>query len=352
MLQIPRWAIDHKFTKIDNANQFNKNGEVNLIQGKDYNEYKKNYFKYLENGDKIKETISLDDFPKEFKSNKEINNTTIIMNYINNSNADSNVVKAYKNMNNITKLPFKISHSKNHSVLISYNNNDKTITDIKLTIPNLEINDIGKINVWLHENMHFIDFMVNNQTTNKYNGMMSTTQIGLKSILQTTKNKAIGNDMKALFDQFNQELKLTRDEAVKEYGKKMEDLVAQFKERTKGVAWTRYSKVYKDYKKEERRLQNEFEETLDTKQRNLLGGGISELQDIYDALSGGEYRDKGIVKYGHGSKTYSSINSRIKEVVADYSALSITRPDLIKLLKQDKPDLVNEIEKLINEIIK
>lgn len=49
LLQIPRWAIDHKFTKIDNEKTFNKNGEVNLIEGKDYNEYKKNYFKYLNN---------------------------------------------------------------------------------------------------------------------------------------------------------------------------------------------------------------------------------------------------------------------------------------------------------------
>lgn len=53
LLQIPRWAIDHKFTKIDNANQFNKNGEINLIEGKNYNEYKKNYFKHLDKSDII-----------------------------------------------------------------------------------------------------------------------------------------------------------------------------------------------------------------------------------------------------------------------------------------------------------
>ncbi len=56
LLQIPKWAIEHEFTKIDNSNQFIKDGEVNLISGKSYNEYKKNYFKNLnntENDDKI-----------------------------------------------------------------------------------------------------------------------------------------------------------------------------------------------------------------------------------------------------------------------------------------------------------
>lgn len=56
LLQMPRWTNDYEFTKIDNAKPFKENGEINLIQGKDYNEYKKNYFKYLnnpENDDKI-----------------------------------------------------------------------------------------------------------------------------------------------------------------------------------------------------------------------------------------------------------------------------------------------------------
>lgn len=357
LTHIPRWAINTPLSKIDNANPFKDDGSVNLIDGKNYNEYKKNYYSILQNSksdDIIKEIITLDDFPKEFKTNKEIKNTTIVMDYINNNeNANPKIVKLYKNINNVAKLPFKISHAKEHSVAVSYSSDkEQKIKGIKLTIPNLELDDIGKINIWLHENMHFIDFMINNQTMDKYKGMISTTKIGLKSILQTTKNKTIGNDIKVLFDKYNQEYKNIRDETVKQYSKRLNSLADEFKEKTKGVAWTRYSKVYKDYIKEDKKIRNELEEVLDVKQRNLMGCGIPELQDIYDALSGGEYRDTGIVKYGHGSKTYSSINSRIKEIVANYSSLSITRPDLIELLKKDKPDLVNELDKLIDEMIK
>ena len=83
-----------------------------------------------------------------------------------------------------------------------------------------------------------------------------------------------------------------------------------------------------------------------------MGGGIDDLQDIYDALSGGEYRDNKTVIFGHGSKTYKDINSRIKETVANYGALSITRPDLVELLKKDKPQLVEQLDILIDKMLR
>ena len=84
----------------------------------------------------------------------------------------------------------------------------------------------------------------------------------------------------------------------------------------------------------------------------MAGGGIGNLQDIYDALSGGALRDKGTVIYGHGSDYYRNIESRVHETVANYAALSVTRPDLINLLRADKPDLVAELEALISELLK
>ena len=76
------------------------------------------------------------------------------------------------------------------------------------------------------------------------------------------------------------------------------------------------------------------------------------LEDIYDALSGGLYRDIGIVRFGHGTKVFNNINSRIKETVAEYGTLSIMRPDLVKMLKKDKPELVKELDNLIDKMLK
>ena len=87
--------------------------------------------------------------------------------------------------------------------------------------------------------------------------------------------------------------------------------------------------TYSDYKKQYSKLQSLLESERDYECRNIMGGGIGNLQDIYDALSGGVFRDTGVVKYGHGGKYYQSVNSRVHETIANYAALSVTRPELV-----------------------
>ena len=110
--------------------------------------------------------------------------------------------------------------------------------------------------------------------------------------------------------------------------------------------------TYSDYKKQYNKLQSLLESERDYECRNIMGGGIGNLQDIYDALSGGVFRDTGVVKYGHGGKYYQSVNSRVHETIANYAALSVTRPDLIELLRADKPELVAELDAVIIELLK
>lgn len=51
MLQRARWAVknDVKLDKIDNQMSFKKNGNVNIIKAKNYDEYKKQYFSFIQN---------------------------------------------------------------------------------------------------------------------------------------------------------------------------------------------------------------------------------------------------------------------------------------------------------------
>ena len=109
---------------------------------------------------------------------------------------------------------------------------------------------------------------------------------------------------------------------------------------------------YAGYKKAYNKLSNLIEAEKDHRYRNIMGGGIGNLEDIYDALSGGTYRDNHTVLYGHGSKYYRDYNSRVEETIANYGALSITRPDLIKLLAEDKPEVVAGLDGIIKEMIK
>ena len=76
------------------------------------------------------------------------------------------------------------------------------------------------------------------------------------------------------------------------------------------------------------------------------------MQDIYDALSGGMYRDKGVVKYGHGTKYFRDKDNRALEIFANYFDLSITRPDLIDMLRRDKPALVEALDGIMDGLLR
>lgn len=109
---------------------------------------------------------------------------------------------------------------------------------------------------------------------------------------------------------------------------------------------------YSDYKKAFNKLKREASEQIDYQCRNAMGGGISSLEDIYDALSGGSARDAGLARYGHGSKYYRDIGKRAEETLANYGALSVVRPDLIEMLRKDKPELVEALEEVIQDMLK
>ena len=109
---------------------------------------------------------------------------------------------------------------------------------------------------------------------------------------------------------------------------------------------------YANYKKEFNRLKREASEQIDYQCRNAMGGGISSLEDIYDALSGGSARDAGVVRYGHGSQYYRNVGKRSEETLANYGALAIVRPDLVDMLRKDKPELVEALDEVIQEMLK
>ena len=54
--------------------------------------------------------------------------------------------------------------------------------------------------------------------------------------------------------------------------------------------------VHRSTQKEKEKLKNQIKATIDYESRNAMGGGVDALEDIYDALSGGLYRDRGTVK--------------------------------------------------------
>ena len=133
--------------------------------------------------------------------------------------------------------------------------------------------------------------------------------------------------------------------------KKVEELTNQYYSDGIPNVWGDIKK-YKQYEKERKKLYTLMNDEIDTMSRDAMGGGIGQLQDIYDALSGGAARDSGAVMYGHGSAYYRSMDARKAEIIANYGAMSVTRPDLIDMLREDKPELVEALDALVEEMLK
>ena len=167
------------------------------------------------------------------------------------------------------------------------------------------------------------------------------------SLVDAFKNASdsISDDVKELFNQHNQEFRRVYSEVNARYSQMIADLNDSMYNRT-------FNGSYAAYKKQYNKLVAARDAARDYECRNVMGGGVGNLQDIYDALSGGVFRDNGTVIYGHGSTYYRSVESRVHETIANYAALSITRPDLIDLLRADKPELVAELDEAIAELLR
>lgn len=153
--------------------------------------------------------------------------------------------------------------------------------------------------------------------------------------------------MRELFKEHDKELESISTQMRKKLQDGIEDLRAKYLPNGAFGAGS----DYKGYKKAVSKLESAIEAERDYLCRNIMGGGIGNLEDIYDALSGGTFRDKGVVKYGHGSSYYRSSEDRRAETLANYGALSVLRPDLVAMLAEDKPELAEALSVVIVEML-
>jgi len=200
-------------------------------------------------------------------------------------------------------------------------------------------NPTGSIQTMLHENWHAIDYYKHN------NGkFLSNTSDTLKKVVYDDDNK-IGKDVSKLFEDFNKQCGDIANRVSKDNHYLFEEINKKWSE-------GKY-KSYRSYTSAWSKARSKIKELIDYEERNLMGGGVNNLQDIYDGLSAGYFKDSGTVKYGHGRKYFrkGGVDSQVREIVANYGALSMTRPDLIAMLKADKPQLVKELEALMDSMM-
>ena len=283
----------------------------------------------------------LDDFPEYFrKSSPSKKATQTFVDALNDAeDLDPNVRKLYTHMGDLPKVPADctISYTADgHQLERWVSSGTHETTKCKLKIPKMQGDDlIGQKSTAFHEMGHFIDMGVSDGK-----GLKSQTYAPLTNAIRSS-GSVMSDEVKDLFDDFGKQYQRVKSSLQATYGAKRQAVTDALKAGQIG---------YKEYSKQWDALVKAQKLEADYLARNLCGGGVTMLSDIYDALSYGSYQDSGTLIFGHGGKYYKRSGAAESEIFANYMSLSVNRPDLVDMLREDKPDLCDALDKLIGEM--
>lgn len=299
----------------------------------------------------IPEQIKLTDYPQAFYATKpEAKNTQALLDYMNSkTSTDPNVVALYTKMDKLCdglsdEVVLKVTHGE-HRVKRSWNKNFDYVVDVG--IPKINPNYIGTYDTNLHEEMHFLDMLitVKDDKDKLPSKMFSQSYKPLVEAFDKA-TPVIGDKAKKLFKDFAKECDIIYKEKQETFDTQHEKLKEQY--RSGAIDWKKYNSLFK-------KLQKEVNEEADNKRRALFGGGVSGLQDIYDAVSKGTFRDTGQVTYGHGSAYYTDrrrTNPNCSESLANYASLCVGHLELIDILAEDYPEIVTALRGCVEAMLK
>lgn len=304
-----------------------------------------------ENPTPVPEQIKLTDYPQVFYATKpEAKNTQALLDYMNSkTSVDPNVVALYTKMDKLCdglsdEVVLKVTHGE-HRVKRSWNRNFEYVFDVG--IPKINPNYIGTYDTNLHEEMHFLDMLitVKDNKDKLPSKMFSQSYKPLVEAFDKA-TPVIGDKAKKLFEDFAKECDIIYKKQQETFNTQHEKIKEQY--RSGAIDWKKYNSLFK-------KLQKEVNEEADNKRRALFGGGGSGLQDIYDAVSKGTFRDTGQVTYGHGSAYYTDrrrTNPNCSESLANYASLCVGHPELIDILAEDYPEIVTALRGCVEAMLK
>ena len=304
-----------------------------------------------ENPTPVPEQIKLTDYPQVFYATKpEAKNTQALLDYMNSkTSVDPNVVALYTKMDKLCdglsdEVVLKVTHGE-HRVKRSWNRNFEYVFDVG--IPKINPNYIGTYDTNLHEEMHFLDMLitVKDNKDRLPSKMFSQSYKPLVEAFDKA-TPVIGDKAKKLFEDFAKECDIIYKKQQETFNTQHEDLKEQY--RSGKIDWKKYNSLYK-------KLSKEVNEEADNERRALFGGGVSGLQDIYDAVSKGTFKDTGQVTYGHGSAYYTDrrrTNPNCSESLANYASLCVGHPELIDILAEDYPEIVTALRGCVEAMLK
>lgn len=284
--------------------------------------------------------VALDMFPEYFRKSKASKAATqTFVDALNDAtDLDPNIRKLYTHMGDLPYVPADctIKYTADGHALQRWKTYSGQTTKCQLKVPKMQGDDlIGQKSVAMHEIGHFIDMGVGDGRT-----LRSRTYAPLTGAIKSS-GRTMSGEVKDLFDDFAKQYRVTADAVSAKYRAQRSALSDDV--RAGRIGWKDYDKAWKAANKAQK-------QETDYLVRNLCGGGVDMLSDIYDALSYGDYQDNRTLLFGHGGKYYRHAGTAESEIFANYMSLSVNRPDLVAMLRRDKPDLCDALDGMIEEM--
>ena len=313
-------------------------------------------------------TIDASQYPDKFTNTKgKRQNFEAYIDAINSvEGADPKVREIFSRVGEIANSPnlpeaFDVKYAAGRGCVSTYY--DRFTDEIKkvtVSVPKMTPENIkGTVSTAVHEFGHFIDLMKGESggkwLSTKYSGFLRADYLSLPP----SERKAAAAARSEQTKPKGEILEVMR-EAEKRYKTAVENVRQWHKteyERMENEYNSIENKTLEDRKqnlKDYKKLRREYDTRYDIECRIAMNG-VDKLEDIYDALNDGYLRGKVIdgveIRYGHGDSYYRSRDKQVEEIWANYCALSLTRPDLIELLRQDQPELVKSMDAMRDEIL-
>lgn len=318
-------------------------------------------------------TLTLDNVPKQFTTGAAKKRTQKLFDFVNDVQVKAaaaakageqitppnpKVLKLYQNLASIWSIrgryiPLEVKYGNSgHAVSSWVNSYSNKPTKVQIKNPKLEGDDLtGQAQVSLHELGHLIDFYFYDEAGEWLSSRRVDSLVGAKGAAFVSSADDVSDEVRAAFAEAGAAYARGKQKAADWFEAEKAKLVSEYADVANGFVGADGFKRWNTYQNKRTKLYKEQASKADYFVRNEMQG-LNNFTDIYDALSGGKFRDDGVVHYGHGGRYYKSVSSRSHEIWANYCALSATRPDLVEVLRRDKPELVQVLDEMTDEMLK
>ncbi len=305
----------------------------------------------------IKPEVKATDFPPEYSAPSKKAALKVVVNTLNGiRDKDPAIFHLYSNLGELaqaTGAKVKIQHSTKRGRL-SVGVYPRFECDVRVRNPvqkgdgpNTRRKSLG---TWFHENMHFIDYMIGQQTnTSRWRAQaMSTGYTNLSNAIQTASQNPRPSQ------EIGDWLKDAEIKEAKVYDDAIELRNSLHKELDKKKSAMTTAQIMLECDRIRLAVADFLEKGIEEARKGDLAFH-GNLSDLYDALAGGKYYDSGLDGVnlsGHGTVYYSKPGTKEKELIANWGALRVMAPELADKFRKDKPDVAKALDEVIDEMCK